>query len=67
MAARVEQYHAFGSPQAWVIDPLERCTHICPRGGEAIRFGEGDVLASDRLAGFRVRVGELFKVPDWWK
>jgi Uma2 family endonuclease len=67
MAARIEQYHAFGSPQVWVIDPHERCAHVCSRGESAIRFGEEDVLVSDRLAGFRLRVAELFRVPDWWK
>jgi Uma2 family endonuclease len=67
MDVRIEQYHAFGVPQAWVIDPHERCLHVCSRGEGAVRFGEVDVLATELLLGFRIRVNELFKVPDWWK
>jgi Uma2 family endonuclease len=68
MADRVREYFEFGVPYVWLIDPHERCVHLCARGKVPQRIGELETLNGDPpLRGFRLPVVELFHVPDWWK
>lgn len=68
MAERVMSYHAFGSPHVWIVDPLEKCVHVCIRGETPRTIGESETLPGDPpLREFRLPVASLFAVPEWWK
>jgi Uma2 family endonuclease len=66
--ARVLGYHEFGSGMVWVIDPKEKCVHLCPCGQKPTLLSAAQTLHGDPgLPGFAVPVQELFAEPDWWK
>jgi len=68
MADRVTAYHAFGVPHVWIVDPHDKCVHMCVRGETVRTVSEAETLGGDPpLRGFHLRVGDLFVVPDWWK
>jgi Uma2 family endonuclease len=65
---RVLGYHEFGTPLVWVIDPKEKCVHICPRGRRPELLSAAMTLhAEPVLPGFAMPVHQLFVEPDWWK
>ena len=65
---RVLGYHEFGSGMVWVIDPKEKCVHLCPRGQKPTLLSAAQTLHGDPgLPGFAMPVQELFAEPDWWK
>jgi Uma2 family endonuclease len=53
--AKCEEYHAWGVPDCWVIDPERRSAWMYPRGGEPLRTTE--LLEG---AGVRISLPELF-------
>lgn len=59
MLAKCEEYHAWGVPYCWVIDPVKRAAWEYHSGGEPVRGTEalraGDVAVS---------IGELFAALD---
>ncbi len=68
MTARVLDYHEFGTPLVWVIDPKETCVHLCPRGRKTELLPAAATLTGDAiLPGFAMPVAELFVEPEWWK
>jgi len=68
MTDRVLGYHEFGSLIVWVIDPKERCVHVCPRARKTELITTGMSLdGAPVLPGFMIPVADLFADPDWWK
>ncbi len=57
MLAKCEQYHAWGVPVCWVIDPEKRTGWQYHAGSEPERISEGGTLTAGQLA---VRLEELF-------
>ena len=57
MLAKCEQYHAWGVPFCWVIDPVKRVAWDYPLGGEPARI---DVSGSLQAGSVIVRMEELF-------
>jgi len=48
MLAKCEQYHAWGVPYCWVIDPMKRAAWEYASGGEPARIdGMGRLQAGD--------------------
>jgi len=65
---RVLSYHELGTGMVWVIDPKEKCVHLCPRGRKTELLTADRTLNGDPvLPGFSVPVQELFGEPEWWK
>jgi Uma2 family endonuclease len=68
LAARVSEYHTAGVRVVWVIDTLEKRVHVAQKGVLSKRLAEHEtLLGRPVLAGFRLRVGDLFAEPAWWK
>ncbi len=59
MLAKCEEYHAWGVPFCWVIDPEKRSAWEYHAGAEPVR-----VTASVRAGEFAVNLEELFAVID---
>lgn len=59
MLAKCEEYHAWGVPYCWVIDPVKRAAWEYHSGGEPIRATE-----ALRAGDFAIRVDELFAALD---
>ncbi len=57
MLAKCEQYHAWGVPYCWVIDPVKRTAWEYPSGGEPSRVGDSGKLQAGEAT---VNVEELF-------
>ena len=59
MLAKCEEYHAWGVPFCWVIDPVKRAAWEYHSGGEPVR-------ASDKLQAGAIAIGlvELFAALD---
>jgi Uma2 family endonuclease len=64
---RTEQYLAFGVQTVWILDPQEQVVHVIRGQHGAKRLASHEtLLGSPVLAGFDVRVGDLFATPTWW-
>ena len=59
MLAKCEEYHAWGVPFCWVIDPVKRAAWQYDSGGEPVRAS--DALRAGDLT---VNLGELFSALD---
>ncbi len=59
MLAKCEEYHAWGVPFCWVIDPEKRSAWEYHSGAEPVR-----VTASVRAGEFTVNLEELFSAID---
>ena len=59
MLAKCEEYHAWGVPFCWVIDPVKQAAWEYPSGGEPVRVS--DVLRAGEIS---VSVEELFSFLD---
>jgi Uma2 family endonuclease len=57
MLAKCEQYHEWGVPFCWAIDPVKRSAWEYHAGGEPTRRNESGVLHAGRL---NVALSELF-------
>lgn len=57
MLAKCEQYHVWGVPFCWVIDPEKRTAWEYHRDGEPLHVERGGVLRAGELF---VRLDELF-------
>lgn len=57
MLAKCEQYHAWGVPYCWVIDPEKRSAWEYPKGGEPARISAPGKLQAGEIA---VSLEELF-------
>lgn len=57
MLAKCEQYHAWGVPFCWVIDPIKRVAWEYPNGGEPSRLGASGKLQAGEAT---IDVEELF-------
>ena len=57
LLAKCEQYHAWGVPSCWVIDPVKRVAWEYPSGGEPVRLGSSGTL---RAGDVTLDVEELF-------
>lgn len=65
---RVTDWLAWGVPQVWVLDPHDKQAHIFEQGAAARRLTQHETLfGSGALSSFRIKVGELFAEPKWWK
>ena len=60
MLAKCEQYHAWGVPYYWVVDPEKRSAWEYHSGGEPNRVGQQGVLSA---GGLTVQLRELFSKP----
>lgn len=68
ISERVADYHGCGIETVWVVDTVERETHVARIGGGVKRLAEHQSLSgSPVLSGFRVRVSDLFTEPAWWR
>ena len=68
MTDRVLGYHEHGTAMVWVIDPKEKCVHVCPRGQKTEVLTSDLTLRGDsEVPHFAVAVEDLFTEPDWWK
>ena len=57
LLAKCEQYHSWGVPFCWVIDPVKRVAWEYPSGGEPSRLdAHGKLQARDRI----IDLAELF-------
>ena len=54
---KCEQYHAWGVPYCWVIDPETKAAWLYPKGSEPQRLSESDQLVSGEIA---VPLSDLF-------
>lgn len=63
LGIRVEQYLRFGSKQVWMVYPKSKSVHVFYAGGTG-RILQGDAVlgGGDLLAGFSVKVAELFAI-----
>jgi Uma2 family endonuclease len=59
MLAKCEEYHAWGVPYCWVIDPIKRSAWEFHAGAEPVRVGE-ELRAGD----LRAELVELFSALD---
>ncbi len=59
MLAKCEEYHAWGVPYCWVIDPVKRAVWEYHSGGEPVRAAEA--LRAGEVA---VSIDELFAALD---
>jgi Uma2 family endonuclease len=57
MLAKCEQYHAWGVPFCWVIDPEKQTAWEYQAGGEPVRLDRGGILRAGELT---VPLAELF-------
>jgi Uma2 family endonuclease len=57
MLAKCEQYHAWGVPFCWVIDPEKQTAWDYQAGGEPVRLDRGGILRAGELT---VPLAELF-------
>jgi len=60
MLAKCEQYHSWGVPFCWVIDPEKQTAWQYHAGREPERLEQGGVLQAGELS---VRLEELFSEP----
>ncbi len=67
MSRRVEDYHAWGVKLVWVIDPIEKILHSFTHRRANKNFSEEQSLSAEPVfPEFRVRVADLFVIPEWW-
>jgi Uma2 family endonuclease len=59
MLAKCEEYHAWGVPFCWVIDPVKRAAWEYHSGGEPVRATE-----ALRAGDIAVSIGEIFAALD---
>lgn len=57
MFAKCEQYHAWGVPYCWVVDPVKRVAWEYPQGSEPARLGSSGKLQAGEV---QVDIEELF-------
>ena len=57
MLAKCEEYHAWGVPSCWVIDPVKQAAWEYHAGGEPVRISAGSPLQAGSLL---VSLNELF-------
>jgi Uma2 family endonuclease len=50
----------FGTRSVWLVNPRKRTVQIICSTGERKLFHETDELVDDTIAGFRVKVSEIF-------
>lgn len=64
VAAKVDEYLAFGVKQVWVVDPETKDVAV-HRPGQSMSLLEGDaeLLGGDDLPGFSCRVSDFFRLP----
>lgn len=64
VAAKVDEYLAFGVKQVWVVDPETKDVAV-HRPGKSMALLEGDaeLLGGDDLPGFSCRVSDFFRLP----
>ena len=60
-------YADFGVPEYWIVDPeTDRITINVLRDGQyAALQGRGGLVRSEILPGLKVRVADVFAMPDW--
>ena len=61
MLAKCEQYHAWGVPFCWVIDPEKRTAWQYHSASEPERVERGGILAAGELS---VHLDELFSASS---
>lgn len=67
ISTRVDEYHAFGTPYVWIVDPHEEAIHVCPRAAAATTFSAGEIVSGEPvLPGFSLTPSDLFAPPEWW-
>ncbi len=64
VAAKVDEYLAFGVKQVWVVDPETKDVAV-HRPGQSMTLLDGDaeLLGGDELPGFSCRVSDFFRLP----
>ena len=64
IAAKVDEYLAFGVKQVWVVDPESKDVAV-HRPGKSMTLleGDADLLGGDDLPGFSCRVFDFFRMP----
>ncbi len=64
VAAKVDEYLAFGVKQVWVVDPETKDVAV-HRPGKSMSLLDGDdeLLGGDDLPGFSCRVSDFFRLP----
>ncbi len=68
MLRRVEEYLNWGVELVWMADPAEQQVHVFQPGNPAKRLARSESISgSPVLAGFTMRVDELFAEPVWWR
>jgi Uma2 family endonuclease len=68
LAERVTEYQTAGVRVVWIIDTVDKRVLVAQKGVLAKRLAEHEfLLGRPVLPGFRMRVGDLFAEPKWWK
>ena len=64
IAAKVDEYLAFGVKQVWVVDPESKDVAV-HRPGKSMTLleGDADLLGGDDLPSFSCRVFDFFRMP----
>ena len=64
VAAKVDEYLAFGVKQVWVVDPETKDVAVHrPSKPMLLLDGEAELLGGDDLPGFSCRVSDFFRLP----
>ncbi|MEX0703404.1 MAG: Uma2 family endonuclease [Planctomycetales bacterium] len=67
IAERIPAYFARGVQAVWILDPGAKEAHVARPGRGVARLEAGERLSgAPVLAGFEIRVGDLFRAPSWW-
>lgn len=62
MEAKIAEYHAFGIPLVWVLDPQTLTLRAYPRGSPPRLYREHDTVSADpHVPGFAVAVSAFFE------
>lgn len=68
MRRRTLAYAELGVPTIWVPDPFKKEVKVIHRSGTTLSLGDWQTLeGGSALPQFGIKVGEIFKQPDWWK
>lgn len=68
MEERVREYLDWGVRMVWVIDPIGRRVHTFqPKHATKLQGEAESLIGYPVLSGFRIRIGDLFADPEWWR
>ncbi|MFN0052549.1 MAG: Uma2 family endonuclease [Planctomycetales bacterium] len=68
MEQRVTGWLDWGVAMVWVLDPLAKAAHVFEKHHQPLQLAEHQTLLGGQiLSGFKIKVGELFTEPGWYR